>query len=921
VSESWDIVGRDAELAELRSLLGTEASIVVIDGPAGVGKTTLLSALLREVQSGMIRRARGFESEVFYAFTHLADLLDDALTTHGDLLPHPQRRALEVAFLRAEAQGPPPDGRAVAVASLELCRNVAAGQPLLLAIDDLQWVDSSTAAVLSFIARRTTDDPIQIFATWRSSEDLPDLALEQLLRGSEHRVVRLGGIDRRSLGVLLERHLGQRQDRRRVRAIHDAVAGNPMFAIELGRSQWNGPDDAPTGSLPPSLAHLMDDRLASLTAQERTALRIIGVLGHPAIGTLEKALSAVGAETSIVRDLVEDGLLRLADGRIDVFHPLLRTVVLDNADPRELQELHRLLAGAAETEEERARHLALATDEPDAAIADALATAAEGARARGAVDAAADLAELAVDLTPPFLPELIVHRLLIAGEHRFVSGDAERSRVLLDRAVEQAASGPARGEALLALGLYHHRSESFVRAEECHRQGLAEPGLSNGLASDLHRELGYALLFQGRLAEARAEAEQAAALARSTGDPVRIFASQVATGTARFLMGEGFDESERRQLVASPIATRFPLIRQPRFIGALGDAYSGSLDAARTEFEALLDEAQLAGDEGSMPMLLTVLAEAELMLGRSTEAERHLRTALELASDMHQDVRRAAALGFLGRLEAQRGDFGSAAQRAELGLELALRVGSMNGIMLSMALRGWILFSRGDIDGAAAAYGPLCDAIVSRGVIEPSVVRWIPDAAEVFATGGDIARATGILDPFEDRARVLGRTSMLAMATRARALTLHATGSRNEALELLEEALQLHREAPEPFEVGRTELALGTLLRRSRAKRAARDVLGSARRRFEETSATWWVERCDLELDGIGAPAAPVGELTPTEHRVAEQVAAGRSNREVAANLLMSPKTVEAHLSRIYRKLGVRSRTELAARLGSLGNP
>jgi DNA-binding CsgD family transcriptional regulator len=226
-----------------------------------------------------------------------------------------------------------------------------------------------------------------------------------------------------------------------------------------------------------------------------------------------------------------------------------------------------------------------------------------------------------------------------------------------------------------------------------------------------------------------------------------------------------------------------------------------------------------------------------------------------------------------------------------------------------------LALSLGDARDAERQLAPLVEVIWRAGIREPGFMRAVPDEVEALIMLDESARALVLLDPFEREARRLDRAWALAAAARCRAMLAAADGRLEEAERAFAESLGHHERLGEPFDLARTLLAQGVVQRRAKQRRAARETLQRALALFEELGAAIWAERARAELARIGGRAPSAGELTPMERRVADLVAAGRSNREIAAELVVTARTVETHLSRIYRKLGLRSRTELAARV------
>jgi DNA-binding CsgD family transcriptional regulator len=345
--------------------------------------------------------------------------------------------------------------------------------------------------------------------------------------------------------------------------------------------------------------------------------------------------------------------------------------------------------------------------------------------------------------------------------------------------------------------------------------------------------------------------------------------------------------------------------------------WSDDLAGARDQIDAALDISAEIGDEGSVPLLLRYRATTGWLTGDWEQALGDAVEGYEIALQTGQPSQQAVLGGTRGLLLAHLGHIDEARAAAEHALDTSAKTGAMFGTMLATSALGFLELSVGNPLEADRRLGPLVERLESAGIREPGAVRFVPDEIEALIALGRVEEAEALLSRLEERARRLDRPSALAAAGRARGLLGTALGRHEDGLAALESALVEHDRARMPFERARTLLARGSLERRAKQKRAARESLQEALRIFEQLGARLWIERARAELARIGGRAPSSGELTPTEERVAELVAEGRATKEVASLLFVSPKTVEGHLSRIYAKLDVHSRTELAARIHS----
>jgi DNA-binding CsgD family transcriptional regulator len=350
--------------------------------------------------------------------------------------------------------------------------------------------------------------------------------------------------------------------------------------------------------------------------------------------------------------------------------------------------------------------------------------------------------------------------------------------------------------------------------------------------------------------------------------------------------------------------------------------WAGDLDAARSTLTALRDTVLARGDEHTLGYVAHHLGQVECLAGNWELASRYADECVEITVQTAQEEPRAFALTIKALVDAHLGRVAEARAATDEGLPLALEMGVLPAHFEMLAIRGFLEHSLGDAAEAHRFLGPLPSAVAEAGFGEPALFRFHGNAIETLLALGEHDAATAVLAELEEQARATGRVWAFTIASRCRALLSAAAGDSDAASASLDRALELHEQLREPFERARTLLVLGTLQRRNRKKRPARESLTQALAVFDELGASLWSERARAELSRIGGrPASTPGVLTPTEERVAALVAAGGTNREVADALFISPKTVQWNLSKIYRKLGVRSRAELAAKLAAGETP
>jgi DNA-binding CsgD family transcriptional regulator len=890
------IVGREAELRRLRDVVSGPGapSVVFLEGDPGVGKTVLLEAVAAEAsESGSrVLRARPTAAEAGSSYTALDDLLRPVI---DDLrrLPAPQRRPLAAALLLEDAAGPV-DPRAVALG----CRSLigALSGPTLLAIDDWQWLDAASASVLEFVLRRLEPGGAKLIATARSGE--ADEALSELLHGLPPGLaleLTLAPLDARELGRLVHARIGERMPPAALQRLHRDSAGNPLTALELVRAP---------GAEATDIRRLLARRLAALSPAARAALRIVAAMAEPTFSDVDPA----GVDEALAADvLVRDG------DRLRFTHPLVAAVVEDLTPPSEWRSIHARLAESATGQEQRARHLAAAADGPDEAVAIALVRAAAEAGARGARIAAAELAERAAALTPAVDAEVRLRRLLDAGELLMSVGLLQRARALLEEVRREADAGPLHAEALYRLAYLVSDDSGPELVEEA----LGHAGDDDDLLARIHLSASMFASMSGRLGGARIHGEAAVRHAEAGGRGALLAQGLKQIAFERLSAGEG---TQRELLLRAAALERETgeYGRDDTALEILGLQLivEGDFAEARRVLTGELARVQEQGYLEHEAFGLLLLAEVEVRAGRWAAAEAHARGALELTLGAGLWNTEAAVHACLALVEAHLGRLESARAYAETGRRQADALGDIGFSTICARILGFVALSAGDGEDAVRHLAPLPARDARLGIREPAMSLFEPDLAEALVLVGDLDAARAVQADLERRGRQLDRPWAIATALRCRGLIAAAEGRPGDALADFGEALAMHDDVPQPFDRARTLLALGIVQRRAKQRAEARTTLEAALAVFEELGAVVWAERARGEIARLGGRRArDRDELTEAERRIAELAAGGRSNREIAAELFVSERTVEANLTRAYRKLGVRSRTELARRL------
>jgi DNA-binding CsgD family transcriptional regulator/tetratricopeptide (TPR) repeat protein len=898
-------VGRDAELASIDAFLDEPRAglaALVIEGDMGIGKTTLWREAVRAAgdRSCRVLVTRPAETETTIGFAGLVDLLGQVADEAVQELPEPQRVALDTALLRGLAEAPVARG-AVAVAVAGALRALARAAPLVIAIDDAQWLDAPTRAALGFALRRLEGEPIAVVAAQRTGSPgarfLDQIATVQL------RVLPL------SLGAtyqLVRGRLGVALARPTLVRIHETSGGNPFFALELARAVIE--KDQPLGSgghvgVPERLGDLLRGRVDRMPDRTRDVLLLAAAMGAASAEDLRRAAGATGDQDIELAE--KAGILDTRDGTVRFAHPLFAAAVYDRAAGAERRRIHRALAGVLADPEARASHLALAASGPDAEVAAALDDAARTAARRGATDVAARLVERALELTPASEPAPAFQRALTAGALVLAAGDRSRARSLFERAVADAPDGPGRAEALLRLA---EVSDPLGHGLALCDRALQDAGVDPSLSSRIHRTRGGIAYFLGDVPTAEHHARLGVELAERSHDARALGMAVAELGHWTFCGGGGVlrDLFERAVALDGSAGALSPRSHLAKVLMD-NDVH----DEARELLVGLLADSMVYGDLHAASTHLLHLAELETWAGEWVAAVAHAEEALQLRQHTEHP---SAPLYVKAMAQACLGLLDEARREADAGRAEAERAEDVVFQMQNLHVLGFVELSLGNLDAARAHLGTATDLLRPRWNKEFGDCHVVPDEIEALTGIGDLLRAEDLTAWMEEVGERTGRPWTLATAGRSRALVRAAKNDLDGAEEALESALVAHQRLPMPFELGRTLLVRGVVRRRMRRRAAAREALEESLGVFERLGAGLWAQKARAEIARIGVRTQAQTGLTPIEQRIAALVAEGRTNRQIADALFLSVKTVEANLSRLYRKVGVRSRTELAAR-------
>lgn len=921
-----EIVGRKAELATLREFvagIAGGASALVLEGEAGMGKTTLWAAGIQEAEMSGVRvlRALPAESESALSFAGVGDLLDSVLDEALAPLPAGQSRALSRALVLDDDEGPTPDPHAVGVALLNALRALAEARPLLVSVDDVQWLDTASSGALGYAARRLREEHVGVLLSRRSGLDSPLLTeLRRSLPFERFTKVEVGPLEVRALHRVVQEHLGIVLPRPLLAEVHQASGGNPFYALEIVRMLKRAHVSVEAGQplpVPDSLHDLVHGRVLALTSESRDFLLAAASHAHPTVAITEEA-SGVGRGVGLTPAL-EARIVELEGDRIRFTHPLLAAGAYETADPLRRAETHARLAELLEDPEARAWQLAASVERPDEEVATALEEAAQHARARGAPRPAALLLDRACELTPGDRADEALRRAVDAAYLHYESGDSPRAEAQLREVIAGLPQGRERARALMRLA----RVRAYVAlsdAAEIFLQAVNEADGDPEVLAVAHEGVGTCLFrLHERLPESVEHAGLGAAFALELGNESLAAEALGTRWAVELLLGsDTATEIGERALSLQPATEDGRVLAQPRFAQAAGVLYwSGALERARHEFVELLARSSELGDESSRPLALAHLGLIECDLGELDSALVRALEGREAAEQSGQRTILALNLALEGLVEALCGRQDRAREAGNRALELVPETGGRQAEEVAMSALGHLELALGEPEAVVARLEPLLASVRGEGIAEPGAIHFVVDQIEALIELGRREEALELLGWYEGNARRLERSSALANCMRCRGLLAAQAGDVDAALAAYEDALEWHAQVELPVDRGRTLLALGAAQRRLKRRREARATLEEALTVFERIGASLWAERARAELRRISGRAATPGALTPSEERVAALVAEGKTNREVAAALFLSERTVEGHLSHVFGKLGIKHRTEVASALAS----
>ena len=889
------LAGRDREVDRIEELVASVergARFVVIRGDAGIGKTTLWRWALQRHRSAGHRTlvTRAVEEEMHGPIVGLVDLFADVAPDTGILSPDIDR------FER---------GRRV----LATVRRMTGESPVVIAIDDVQWLDPVSAATLKYAVRRLVDEPVVVLAAERSTRAVPPG--DRIVPPDRQEEIFVGPLSLADTREAIWSVVGA-VPRPTLARIHELAAGNPMYAIELARA-IDLCGDSLARSLPPTLRGVLSSRLAGVPADELDVLRVAAALGPSSVAAIERVAGIAGASQHVVA-AVGRGLVVVDDDHVVRFaHPLLASLVLAGLDPLERQVLHARLAGAVDGPDARARHLALSCTEPDAAVAAELDAAARRAARRGASSLAAELAGHSLRVTPSCDVEERVRRAFARVVHRAAAGDKTAALAEADELVATLPWGPVRAEAIALRVVI-----DFADGDRFLDQALAEAGEDDLLRGRIIELQGWvAVVYRAELARGLALGEEALSIAERLGDPALLMLAGSSVAMAALLSGQPRPQLMARALRLAAAHQGPRLGRWPQSIDGRLALWCGQLDTARVTFEELYESFQQAGMEFQRPFRLLDLADVEIASGDLARAAELVDEGMEAATDAGNQ-QAAAWLGYsAGVVNAHLGATGPVVDAVGL---LRSRAGERDGrtrLLMAHHVVGLEALASGEQAAAAVAFAPGLAMAREIGYQLPSVVPVLPDAIEAMAVLGDATACAELSAELDGQATAVRQPWVDAVAMRGRGLAALAAGD-CAAPDLLAAAAAQFDSIGYLVDAARSLLMQGRALRRAGQRNASADVLADAAHRFAIMGATPWAAQAERRA-GTGRPRSAArradphrGPDHPTDRR---RTAQPRDRRRAVRQRGHGGSPPHAHLPQAARAFAHRARPRHAMTL------
>ncbi|WP_438289754.1 AAA family ATPase [Streptomyces sp. HUAS TT7] len=923
-------VERDALCDTVRTHLSRGGS-VLLTGPAGIGRTTVASRLAADLRTGghQVLRCSPSPAEQDSPFLGLIDLLTGVADDTLSALAAHERTALDQALLRSELAGPAAgrDALVLRIAVRKVLALLGTTGPVLLVVDDAQWLDRPTAELLKYLARRA-DSGLSVLATLRTGDESGSSSDRSVLELCAQPVRRIcvPPLTAHEVGELLERHDHPFWPRTLVARLHQASGGNPRTALELSsaldeRVRLDGtdlPDSTEPLPVPDSLRRPILDRIGALPASARQTLVVAGAAGRPTVELLRRAgCRQVSADLDTC---VRDGIIRIVPvsdrGTIRFLDPLTPMVLQAETPYEHLLEAHRALADASDDAVERAHHIARLTAGPDPVVAARLSAAASAARRRGAPRTAARLGRLAAEYTPAGQAYVDIERRLTAAEDGIEAGDLGFARQLAHEVLGDADRPADRVRAWNVV--IDSCGQAMAEIADVFPEAVRDAGGDPGLLAQLHYRMSWReWMVGGSAPRAHGHAVRAAGLAARTGDRRTELMALTQQAALELFLGLPEAETTLAAALAAPhdvhamthhngpvyLKHRFHLVRD-------------ELDEARAELRTLVYRLRQRGSADSLSQCLIGLAQVEIERGRCRPALTIARQSLRIVEEA--GLSQGPAWYAVALAETAGGSLSRALTAAETAKRHSEDDDDRLFLPRALHAEGRIRLFSGQSKQAAELLRHVGELETAQGQRDPATRRWHADLAEALAADGAPDEAEAVIALARRQAVRLGRPGILATLDRAAAAVDVARGQLPRAARELEKAAARLRTTGYPLEEARARAALGRVRRRLGDEAAARAAFSAALRIFTKADARPWAAMTRAERDRAqdGSACLPEGgswsdHLTSTERSVVARVAQGATNREIAAGLVLSVKTVEAALTRAYRKLGAKSRVDI----------
>ncbi|MFD3677818.1 AAA family ATPase [Streptomyces sp. NPDC058613] len=888
---------------------------VAVTGAWGSGKTTLLGEALDELRGGerTVLRVTCADADRAHAFSAVAQLLAAVPPEVLTALPAGWRTVAD-RLLRRCADGPAGRDETAAV-RLAVAGLLGSAPGFLLAVDGVQWLDEASADVLGYAVRTVAAPRLAVVVCERARDGRG--AAARLLGG--HPVhVPVPALDVALTSAAVVRH---GLPHRWATPVHQSCGGHRLLTeTACAALARQAPDGRHALVVPPAAVRAAEAWLAELPAPVRATLLVAALARQPTVALLERA-GRDDAEDQLRRARAAGVLHEDPPGSVRFTARVLADAAVSLAGKAERIAAHGALAGAVADPVQVVRHRALGRrDAVDQCLAEDTAVAAGQAREGGERKLSAELFLLAAELTPLSRARLRLERYLAAAGEAAAAGDSDLARQAADAV---AASRPAPAEhvaVLLAVVDSHSQALAGVEGtlERCRQIASGDPCLL--AAVELRAAIAANVSRSDPDAALRA-ATAAAGLARAAGQPrLEAAALTMRARMERVLRSEDCALTLGRALALNVPAHADGIGNSPQYLAARHAVFDDRLTEARTRLTALLSLAELRGQSEDLVDIWRSLAEVEARSGACARALAWADKALEASLGAGLSLGPACYTAALA--QSAGGSFAAALRYAGCGERAAREEGDVLHLERNLWVAGAVRLHTGDVDGAVSAFTQLARAEDGRRPADPSMFRWQPDAVEAFVAAGDLGPAHALLQRHEDAVRE--DTATGAAWTRARAFLLVRTGDTDRAVGLLRQADAVFRRGGLPVEEARTHLARGRAERARRRQAAARGAFQEAADLLAEAGAVPLLATAREHLDRLGGNGRPGSrppgraELTESELRLADLVRGGASNQHAAQQMYLSVKTVEGMLSRIYRKLRIRSRTQLAGVLADL---